>query len=259
MRRGGHGLQAALVLQVQLERGLVVDEQERADLVRDADLGKQRAARNVHGPVGEVEVHLVHGAQRPAAGDGDPRPVGLAPCLVRDRVPRSEQVDDLVVVVVRSASWNATRSGRRSLSPWMIAARRSGQFPWRFQTFSVTTRTLCRARLAESDICASYAGGVRTSAPLQATRRLARVSGGDVLKAAGQVARLREVGVWHQGRSQLARVDPDARSAYLGGGVAGRATNFEGGIELTEMHMGEGERELAPRTIDVPRRSVEVQ
>src|SRR5215203_2896815 len=55
----GHRLEPALVLQVQLEVGLVVDEQQRPDGRRGLDLGHQRHRQEALGPGRQLEVDLV--------------------------------------------------------------------------------------------------------------------------------------------------------------------------------------------------------
>jgi hypothetical protein len=95
-----HGLQFALVLEVEPEVGVVVGEQQRADRLRRQDLGDQRHAGELLVRArGHVQVDLVHVAERPAAGDRGARPVGLPARLVGEVVAGAEQPHDLVVVV----------------------------------------------------------------------------------------------------------------------------------------------------------------
>jgi hypothetical protein len=86
--RGGHGLQLALALEVELPAGQVVDEQQVPDL-RD-----QRAAGEVRGARRQVEVDLVEIAERQPAGDRDALAVGLPVAVVRELEAVAEDVAD---------------------------------------------------------------------------------------------------------------------------------------------------------------------
>jgi hypothetical protein len=99
--RGGRGLHLSLELDAQLVGGTVAHEQRRPEKLRREDLGGERRARVVLGPLRQVQVHLPHLPQRPAAHNGGAVvPVAQQPhALVDYVVARVEQIGDLVVAV----------------------------------------------------------------------------------------------------------------------------------------------------------------
>jgi len=100
----------------------VAADQQRSD--RAVHLDEHGAAAVVVGPVGEVQVDLVDGADRPPAGDR-----GAAVGAVADQpLPL---VDDVVAVAEELL-------GRVAVPR---ALRRRAQSPWRAKRFTVATRT----------------------------------------------------------------------------------------------------------------------
>jgi hypothetical protein len=77
----------------------VIREDERRERLRGENLGDERRASEAVRPRRHVEVDLVELAKRPPACDRCALAVRLALGLVRNLILRTEQIDDLVVLV----------------------------------------------------------------------------------------------------------------------------------------------------------------
>lgn len=105
--RDGDGLQLALVLESELPTRQMVDEQDRADRLGREDLHDGGRAGEIRRAQRDVEIDLVHVAERPAAGDRNALPVldvarlpDLPVTVMSDMEAGTEKIGHLILVAV---------------------------------------------------------------------------------------------------------------------------------------------------------------
>jgi hypothetical protein len=142
--RGGYGLKLPLVLEAQLVRGQMVDEQQWRVGVWCEDLRNDCRAWETRGPGSYVQVHFPHFSEWPATRNRGAIVLSVThqTCVVvHDVEVRAEQIDDLIVVVRLNRFLESYKIGSKCAKT--IAENRTtlGPCPLRPHRLRVATRT----------------------------------------------------------------------------------------------------------------------